>query len=369
MSNVSRTVEPSPDPAAPLPSLTQPLSSLSSARDKAAPVMREGLPPTYRMRADAHYVDQLDTPPALTVQMIRAHAIDADDLPPALSTLVDSIKLHGILEPLLVQKRERRYRLMTGRKRLAAAFAAGLQEVPCLVHRVSDDEAGDIAAAIRASTVPAAESRSSGLSALDAAVSNALAAVLSSSDLLVEATPRLTRALALEMVRAESRRALCLLEAGRVLRYGVPVERRLVSPAAVVHRVITMLGAETSLRGVGIDTSVVLADGGAIRVPEELFVHALFGAALTVAEALQGVEGARLRLSAVAEAAGTVTLAVVQQSVPVPAAWLAAEGQDPLAVVPILALRHLAEAGGGRLATTRLAEGARIAVELPLRPR
>jgi len=34
--------------------------------------------------------------------------------------------------------------------------------------------------------------------------------------------------------------------------------------------------------------------------------------------------------------------------------------------VPILALRHIAEAAGGRLSTTRLSDGTRVALELPL---
>jgi hypothetical protein len=104
---------------------------------------REGLPPAFRMRADAHYVEQLDgAMPAVTVQFIAVQAIDISDAPAdALPSLVDSIKRHGVLEPLVVQRNNGTYRMITGQKRLAAARAAGLRDVPCLVHHVSDERA------------------------------------------------------------------------------------------------------------------------------------------------------------------------------------------------------------------------------------
>ena len=38
--------------------------------------IREGLPPAYRMRADAHYVDQLDAPASPSVRLIDARTIE-----------------------------------------------------------------------------------------------------------------------------------------------------------------------------------------------------------------------------------------------------------------------------------------------------
>ena len=105
---------------------------------------REGLPAAFRMRADAHYVEQLDggATPAMTVQFIAVHSIDVSDSPAdALPTLVESIKRHGVLEPLVVQRNNGTYKTIAGQKRLAAARAAGLRDVPCLVHPVSDDRA------------------------------------------------------------------------------------------------------------------------------------------------------------------------------------------------------------------------------------
>jgi len=95
------------------------------------------------MRADAHYVEQLDgATPAMTVQFIAVHAIDVSDSPvDAQPSLVESIKRHGVLEPLIVQRNNGGYRTIAGQKRLAAARAAGLRDVPCLVHHVSDERA------------------------------------------------------------------------------------------------------------------------------------------------------------------------------------------------------------------------------------
>jgi hypothetical protein len=104
---------------------------------------REGLPPAFRMRADSHYVEQLDgEKPTITVQYVAVHAIDVSDAPAdALPELVDSIKRYGVLEPLVVQRNNGTYKTITGQKRLAAARAAGLHDVPCLVHHVSDERA------------------------------------------------------------------------------------------------------------------------------------------------------------------------------------------------------------------------------------
>jgi ParB/Sulfiredoxin domain len=98
---------------------------------------REGLPPGFRMRHDAHYVEQLtgrSTAPHVRVIPLRdiesPRSNDAADL----DSLMRSIQAHGVLQPILVRPRGGRFDLITGRKRLAAAHAAGLGEIPCLVH-------------------------------------------------------------------------------------------------------------------------------------------------------------------------------------------------------------------------------------------
>ena len=59
----------------------------------------------------------------------------------ALRELADSIRSHGILQPLSVQKGEGGcYILVAGERRLRAAGLAGFSRVPCILVRVSDEE-------------------------------------------------------------------------------------------------------------------------------------------------------------------------------------------------------------------------------------
>jgi hypothetical protein len=137
---------------------------------------REGLPPSFRMRADAHYVEQLDgATPTVTVQYIAVHAIDVSDAPAdAAPDLVESIKRYGVLEPLVVQRNDGTYKTITGQKRLAAARAAGLRDVPCLVHHVSDEWAETLRSVLRPPTPRAVSAADQALpstaSTLDVAV-------------------------------------------------------------------------------------------------------------------------------------------------------------------------------------------------------
>lgn len=55
-----------------------------------------------------------------------------------LRTLSDSIKAHGVLQPLVVRAADEGYQLIAGERRLRAAQAAGLDEVP--VHVVEFDD-------------------------------------------------------------------------------------------------------------------------------------------------------------------------------------------------------------------------------------
>ena len=63
----------------------------------------------------------------------------------ALEELAQSIRSHGILQPLSVRRVEGGYQLIAGERRLRAAKLAGLSEVPCLVMRLTDRESGMVA--------------------------------------------------------------------------------------------------------------------------------------------------------------------------------------------------------------------------------
>lgn len=58
----------------------------------------------------------------------------------ALQELADSITQHGVIEPLVVTKRDNYYLLVSGERRWRAAMKAGLKEVPVVVKDYTDQE-------------------------------------------------------------------------------------------------------------------------------------------------------------------------------------------------------------------------------------
>jgi ParB family chromosome partitioning protein len=71
--------------------------------------------------------------PAQPRQVFREEALDE---------LAQSIRAHGILQPLSVRRTECGYELIAGERRLRAATLAGLSEVPCILMAMDDKESG-----------------------------------------------------------------------------------------------------------------------------------------------------------------------------------------------------------------------------------
>ena len=63
----------------------------------------------------------------------------------ALNELADSIKEHGIIEPLIVQDRKSFYEIIAGERRWRAANIAGLKEVPIIIKDLTEQEIVEIA--------------------------------------------------------------------------------------------------------------------------------------------------------------------------------------------------------------------------------
>lgn len=63
----------------------------------------------------------------------------------ALTELSDSIKQFGIIQPLVVQKRDKYYEIIAGERRWRAAKQAGLKEVPVVIKDYSEQEIVEIA--------------------------------------------------------------------------------------------------------------------------------------------------------------------------------------------------------------------------------
>lgn len=63
----------------------------------------------------------------------------------SLQELGESIKLHGVLQPVIVRKQGKRFQLLAGERRCRAAKLVGLTEIPALVKQLSDSEMMELA--------------------------------------------------------------------------------------------------------------------------------------------------------------------------------------------------------------------------------
>ena len=337
---------------------------------------REGLPPGYRMRADPHYVDLLASRSAggrdrmLSVQSIDT-PLQADPSP----ALVESIKRDGLLQPLLVQQRDGTHRLIAGRKRLSAAVAAGLRDVPCVVFDVDDAEAARLAEAAnitrRSSDAAAAAAENAALHA-GADLAQSLATLSACADLLSGSQSELSRSVAGNLIRAEAWRASCLLLATRIVRREIPVARGAISVLGMLGRLEQAFVHERQLRSVYFDTSSTVPQGAFIAGDEKLLVGALASAVLTTLSWLDTVKDARVAITAALEPLGHVTFTVSQDAVAAPEAWLRRAfdhqwldrpGGLP-AAISMLAVRTVAEAHGGT-ATAAAGRGTKLSILMP----
>ena len=93
-----------------------------------------------------------ETAPPGGVREVATAAVTASPWQPrsvfdsaALAALVDSVKVHGILQPLLVREVGSKFELIAGERRLRAAQAALLKKVPVIVIEASDEKALELA--------------------------------------------------------------------------------------------------------------------------------------------------------------------------------------------------------------------------------
>ena len=63
----------------------------------------------------------------------------------ALEELAESIRLHGVFEPIIVKKSIKGYELVAGERRTKAAKLAGLERIPAIVKDFSDQDMMEIA--------------------------------------------------------------------------------------------------------------------------------------------------------------------------------------------------------------------------------
>jgi len=62
-----------------------------------------------------------------------------------LQELANSIQINGVIQPILIRKRDGAYQLIAGERRLRAAKLAGLDEIPVVIQDYADDRVLEIA--------------------------------------------------------------------------------------------------------------------------------------------------------------------------------------------------------------------------------
>lgn len=63
----------------------------------------------------------------------------------SLKELASSIKEHGIIQPLVLRKKNEKYEIVAGERRYRAAKIAGLTEVPAIITEMSDEKSAEVA--------------------------------------------------------------------------------------------------------------------------------------------------------------------------------------------------------------------------------
>ena len=92
-------------------------------------------------------IDLQDDPYEIAVELVDAGPaqprtnFDEDSL----ERLADSIRSHGVVQPILVRRRGERYELIAGERRWRAAKIAGLSKIPVVVKEIPDEDLLEIA--------------------------------------------------------------------------------------------------------------------------------------------------------------------------------------------------------------------------------
>jgi len=103
------------------------------------------------MRHDEHYVDALTSSAGEPIgRLVPIDEIDPNPNQPRqvmgdLSELMASIAEKGIIEPIIVRPRGRRFQIVAGERRYQAAVQVGLREIPIVIREVDDNEIVEIA--------------------------------------------------------------------------------------------------------------------------------------------------------------------------------------------------------------------------------
>ncbi len=298
--------------------------------DIESPVpVREGLPPSYRMRAETHYVDLLETRSADARE--RAH-VDPPTHAPAYESRAESTPAPRAQAPAVSHTDAVRTR-----------ESAPVQTDDPALHAGRD-------------------------------LAQSLSTLSACADLLNASPSDLSRAVVSNLIRAEAWRASTLLHGTRVLRQELLVARTAVSVLGVLDQVVQGFGPERKVRPVSIDSQSDLPHGSFLAGDERMLVAALTGALLATLPLLEGVPTPRILVSAAVDGHHQLTFAVSQEIVSAPHPWHSRAfdrlwtdrpGGTP-ALVSMLAVQETARAHGGSASVSVVGRGTKIGLTIPL---
>ncbi len=342
----------------------------AASADEGAPPQREGLPRSYRMRADRHYVDLLNASSSDDpVRMVPATDIDGDKTPEDidLRALLESIRKLGIVQPLLVRRSGARYSVIAGRKRLAAAKILRLGAVPCLVRELDDTQAGIIAAADNLMVrVPEDSAHQSGLVAgVRQAITRHLATVRACADLATNNNSWMTRS-SCDLIRAHSWRAAQLMKALDLVTSTSMPQRLDQSVRKVVDDVVDGFSTEARLSRITLKAEIP-DDVPSNGLTDHEWQTGLSGALLATLPLLEeAAEPSLVVVRALVAGPAATVLEIAQSAAPVSAALARHFFDDDAsstrpggwsAVVGALAVKALAQRHGGSVTMEVTADG------------
>jgi hypothetical protein len=356
-----------------------------SSREDAAD--RDGLPAQYKMKHDAHYVDELfSTEHVRQVIQIPVKDIAAQpDDGPDMKSLADSLSEFGVLQPLLVRRNAGRYEVIAGTKRLAAAKAAGLAEVPCLLYNADDQQAQRMKQATNTRSDAAVESANERIlmKAVFPLLGQSLHTIrtslqsLQSPQLKTDGTNLQREHVASDLVLAEAQRASRLAWSATLINFTPRLSPTDFDAADVLEEVLGTCQEERNLAGVKVDKRI--QSRCKLKADRRLVFLALRGAMDAILPMARSRQPSTLAVSlARHEPSRSVVLQLSQDALR-PAEgvwhrWFDLSWRDRpggiAAGVGLLAAKRVIDVHAGRLAILpRQGGGCRMALSFPEAPR
>ncbi|RPJ59919.1 MAG: hypothetical protein EHM24_27550, partial [Acidobacteria bacterium] len=291
----------------------------------------------------------------------------------------------GLLQPLLVRRKNGRYHLIAGARRLAAAAAAGLSEVPCVVHEADEWHARALADAanLRASEEALASRQEARVPvpapvAALAEVTGHLEAIGSSLNLFSRRDRLLRERVAHDLIEAEVQRAARLAQGLAVLADDPTLARQSLDLRLTLRDVVNRMRPERALAKVEI--VVDEGDRPVLAWADDRLLSIGLASAIGGFHAMvEQLPGAWVRAAAGTDLSrGTAMVEISESAVALPAAqisrffdlsWTDRPGRC-LAAVGFAAARRIVELHGGSSAISVAADGGCVLrLEFPPEPK